>query len=180
MTECRYRGARGLLGVALRRIRMTRAISSHDRLGNEATVSKTRDVGRQKDTGKKRDTGKQTRKETEKETDRAHCRLRPTRHRVPIFAFTTAACGRGGIERRGFGRARGARLLAEELKVELDWLDEHVGRNTATGGHRDPRQVTEAWARWTRRSSRRNSSRWSRRSQALCASPSDEHGIAPP
>jgi len=54
--------------------------------------------------------------------------LRTARHRVPHLCFTHCrGRGRRGPRCRGPRRARAVGFGAEQLEIELKWIDEHVG-----------------------------------------------------
>ena len=77
----------------------------------------------------------------------------------PIFAFThcrdvAAAVSNAG----GIGVLGAVGFSAEELEVELTWLDEHVGDRPYGVDIVIPAN-TRAWASWTRSSSKRSSGR---------------------
>jgi len=68
----------------------------------------------------------------------------------PIFAFThcrdvAAAVSNAG----GIGVLGAVGFSAEELEVELTWLDEHVGDRPTASTSSSPAS-TRAWASWTR------------------------------
>jgi NAD(P)H-dependent flavin oxidoreductase YrpB (nitropropane dioxygenase family) len=69
----------------------------------------------------------------------------------PIFAFThcrdvAAAVSNAG----GFGVLGAIGFSAEQLEVELTWLDEHVPRPPTTASTSSSPASTRAWASWTR------------------------------
>lgn len=60
----------------------------------------------------------------------------------PIFAFThcrdvVVAVSKAG----GFGVLGAVGFTPEQLEIELNWIDEHIGDHPLRGRHRDPEQV---------------------------------------